>query len=133
MTIAATLTRNARALGQYQALELNSRLEAAGPHRLVAILYEELLQSLQVLTRAAEKGGGLTVHPQADRARSILITLEASLDFQRGGALSESLAAVYRAMRKELAKAAADADREKLQSLTEGVETIASAWASLRQ
>jgi flagellar secretion chaperone FliS len=120
------------AADQYLALELNSRLESADPHRLVAILYEELRRSLDVLQRTLVKGRSIAICKQMDRARSILITLEASLDFRAGGALSETLAQVYRSMRRELALAAKDEDLHRLETLREGVDSVAEAWAKIR-
>jgi flagellar secretion chaperone FliS len=126
-----TLPRRATAADQYLALELNSRLDAASPHKLVSILYEELQRALEVAVRTLAAGRGIAVHPQVNRAQSILMALEASLDFKAGGTLSHSLAAVYRSMRKELSQAARAGDSLKLSALQKGVESVANAWASV--
>jgi flagellar secretion chaperone FliS len=124
--------RRAAAVDQYLALELNSRLELADPHRLVAILYEELERSLDVLKRTLLQERSTTSHKQVDRARSILIALEASLDFRAGSALAETLAVVYRSMRKELALVAKFAEIQRLEALMHGVSSMSSAWAAIR-
>ncbi len=124
--------RRARAADLYLSLELNSRLETADPHKLVAILYDELERSLHVLERTLAQGRDIAFHPQKDRARSILISLEASLDFKAGGQLSETLATVYRSMRKELTHSATRSDAEALRRLGEGVNSVATAWSSIR-
>lgn len=132
MVAAHTLSRKARAFAQYQTLELNSRLEAADPHRLVAILYEELLGAIDVVARALGRGQVIASHSHFHRANSILIALEASLDFSSGGLLSETLAGVYQGMRRELANTGRTADADRLAELRLGIVSIKDAWASLR-
>jgi len=124
--------RNAKACSQYQALELNSRLEAASPHRLVSILYEELARAIDIIVIALGQGHRIATHTQVDRARTILISLEASLDFRSGGSLATSLATVYRSMRKELAMASQSNDPVRLEALRAGVDSISQAWANVR-
>ena len=132
MSTGLTLPRRVTAADQYLALELNSRLEAASPHKLVSILYEELMRALEVAVRTLATGRPIVAHPQVHRAQSILMALEASLDFKAGGTLSESLAAVYRSMRKELSQAARAGDPGKLSALQNGVESVANAWAAVQ-
>ncbi len=132
MSASLVLPRRVTAADQYLALELNSRLEAASPHRLVSILYEELTRAIEVAVRTLATGRAIAAHPQVHRAHSILMALEASLDFKAGGALSVSLAAVYRSMRKELSQAARAGDAGKLSALQKGVESVATAWAAVQ-
>ena len=104
-------------------------MEGASPHRLVAILYEELENALDTAIRATEGGLDIAAHTQMARARSILAALEAGLDFDRGGALATTLCGVYRAMQRQLAAAARDA--EKLREVRTGVADIARSWRAL--
>jgi flagellar secretion chaperone FliS len=120
-----------RAQSQYKSLELASRVEGASPHALVAILYEELLRSLDVLGAALRQGRDLSREPSAARARSILTALVASLDFDQGGGVAQMLAGVYRAMTRQLSEAIAQGDAAKLSELRDGVATIKESWARL--
>jgi flagellar secretion chaperone FliS len=120
-----------RAQSQYKSLELASRVEGASPHALVAILYEELLRSLDVLGAALRQGRDLAREPSAARARSILTALVASLDFDQGGGVAQTLAGVYRAMTRQLSEAIADQDNAKLNELRHGVATISESWRRL--
>jgi flagellar secretion chaperone FliS len=120
-----------RARNQYRALELTSRVEGASPHALVAILYEELLRSLDVLGAALRQGQDIGRDPHSERARSIITTLSASLDFDQGAAIANTLAGVYRAMAVQLSTATANGDAAKLSELRDGVATIAASWARL--
>ena len=118
-----------RARNRYQVLDLSSRMEGASPHRLVAILYEELQNALDGAIRARESGQDIAANTQMARAKSILAALEAGLDFDRGGALATTLCGVYRAMQRQLANAAQDV--EKLAEVRAGVANIAQSWRSL--
>jgi flagellar secretion chaperone FliS len=120
-----------RAQSQYKSLELASRVEGASPHALVAILYEELLRSLDVLGAALRQGRDLSREPSAARARSILTALVASLDFDQGGGVAQTLAGVYRSMTRQLSEAIAQGDAAKLSELRDGVATIKESWARL--
>jgi flagellar secretion chaperone FliS len=119
------------AQSQYKSLELASRVEGASPHALVAILYEELLRSLDVLGAALRQGRELAREPSAARARSILAALSASLDFDRGGSVAQTLGGVYRAMTRQLSEAIASGDGAKLNELRDGVATISESWQRL--
>jgi flagellar protein FliS len=118
-----------RARNRYQVLDLSSRMEGASPHRLVAILYEELQNALDGAIRARENGQDIVANSQMARARSILAALEAGLDFDRGGSLATTLCGVYRAMQRQLASATHDA--QKLKDVKEGVAEIAKSWSAL--
>jgi flagellar secretion chaperone FliS len=117
-----------QAHNQYQSLALTSRLEATGPHGLVAVLYEELLRSLDVMGGAIERGKDLSRETHSERARSILIALEGSLDFERGEGVAGVLAGVYRAMQTQLRKSVAENDAGMLGELRDGVAEIAESW-----
>ena len=118
-----------RARNRYQVLDLSSRMEGASPHRLVAILYEELQNALDGAIRARENGRDITANTQMARARSILAALEAGLDFDRGGSLAATLCGVYRAMQRQLAGATHGV--EKLIEVREGVAEMAQSWRAL--
>ncbi len=113
------------ALRHYQELALSSRLEAATPHALVSLLYEELIITLDVLKAA------ITNRPSAARASSILVSLEASLDFEQGGQLAQTLAGIYRTMQAELTFVIRHQDQARLAVLREGVTDLYQAWRQI--
>jgi flagellar secretion chaperone FliS len=120
-----------RAQSQYKSLELASRVEGASPHALVGILYDELLRSLDVLGAALRQGREIAREPSAARARSILTALSASLDFDQGGSVAQTLSGVYRAMTRQLSEAVTTGDADKLSELRDGVATISESWKRL--
>lgn len=122
-----------QAHSQYQSLALSSRLEGTGPHGLVAMLYEELLRSIDVISLAIARDKDLIGNNHVHRARSILIALEGSLDFERGAGIAETLAKVYRAMQVQLREALAERDTDKLAQLREGLVSISESWNRIVQ
>lgn len=104
-------------------------MEGASPHRLVAILYEELQNALDGTIRARENGQDVAANSQMARAKSILAALEAGLDFDQGGDLATTLCSIYRAMQRQLATAGQDID--KLAEVRAGVANIAQSWRAL--
>jgi flagellar secretion chaperone FliS len=115
----------------YRSLELKSRVESASPHGLVSLLYEELLRSLDLASASLGKGRTALGSSHAAKAQSIIIALEGSIDFEKGGDLAMTLARVYRACRKGLNDALASNDQLKLAEVREAVSNIAYAWQSL--
>jgi flagellar secretion chaperone FliS len=120
-----------RARNQYQSLELASRVEGASPHALVGILYDELLRALDVLGAGLRQSKDIAQEPSATRARSILMALSGSLDFDQGGGVAQTLAGVYRAMTLTLSEAITTGDAAKLNELRDGVATISESWRRL--
>jgi flagellar secretion chaperone FliS len=121
----------AKARNHYRSLDLVSRLESASPHGLVAILYEELSRALDVIAAALRQGRDVSREPNVERARSILVALIGSLDFDHGGSLAQTLAQVYRSMMGQLAIVVAEGDADKLGELRDGVASVEDAWARL--
>jgi flagellar protein FliS len=126
-------SRGGRACSQYQALEFSSRIESAGPHTLVSILYDALRHSLEIVSLTLDDVSNAAGRRHADRARSILIALEGNLDFESGGELAQTLASVYRAMRRALGTATVTRDHSGLNALRTGVDELARSWSSIRR
>ena len=99
---------------RYRSIALAARIENAGPHELVLLLYEELDATLGSLALADRTTGASD--RLLDRARSIVAALLAGLDPARGGALANDLGAIYRAMLKELRRAREATVYEALQA-----------------
>ena len=122
VVIATSATRRTP-LARYHDMDLAARIEGSSPHALVALLYAELLVTLDVLARAVDR----FVHHE--RAASILTALETGLD-PAGGGLARDLGAIYRAMRRRLT-AVRGGDLGALADLREGVAALAASWNQL--
>jgi flagellar protein FliS len=118
------------ASAQYRSLALQAEIDRADPHRLVAMLYDELQLCIQVLTVRAQTGQRLTDDPQAHRARSIILSLRSGLDFN-ASALATSLDALYAALMVELDERLAHPEPERISELGSAVDTLAQAWRAI--
>ncbi len=117
---------------KYRALSIASRIEAASPHELVTILYEELVGALDITATAVAQGKLEAYRASRERASSILLALEASLDFERGGSVARTLSEIYRAMQKELSLSVQTGDAGKLKAIRGSVAELLAAWAKIR-
>lgn len=118
------------ASAQYRSLALQAEIDRADPHRLVAMLYDELQLCIQVLTVRAQTGQRLTDDPQAHRARSIILSLRSGLDFN-ASALASSLDALYAALAVELDERLAHPEPERISELGSAVDTLSQAWRAI--
>lgn len=120
-----------KATAQYRTLALSAQTESADPHRLVMMLYDELLLCLDVLVRRAERQTSLIGDAQAHRARGIILALRAGLDFGSGGQLAHTLDSLYAALSSELEERLSAPDPLRLAELRGGVESLAAAWKAI--
>lgn len=121
-------TASYRAMGaHYRSIDISSRVEGASPHRLIAILFEELLSTIDAIAAGARAGARKDFQRQS-RAMSILHALEASLDHERGGAVAPALAKVYRQARRLLAAGMGDGDVARIAEARGMIAEIADAW-----
>lgn len=127
-------TGYAAARARYRDLDLSSKVEGASPHRLIGILYEELLKTLDTMAAGLAAGGDATkmgMPVRRARAMSILLGLEGSLDHDNGGGLSQGLAAVYRETRRLIGEAITNSDPAPLAQAREIVSEISDAWTQI--
>lgn len=116
---------------RYRNIELTSRVDNASPHRLIAILFEELLRTVEATKLALERGDIARQADRQARALSILQALDASLDREQGGDLAANLSAVYRECRRLIATGTRNKDAELIERARTTIADIASAWESI--
>ena len=119
------------ARARYQTVDLTSRIEAATPHRLVSILLDELMKSLDAMAACCRVSDFAQRGQRQSRALAILHGLQGSLDFEKGGDIAESLAAIYAQTRRQILVAGRDNDAETLVKAREMIAEIASAWEEI--
>ena len=66
------------------------------------------------------------------RATAILFALEAGLDFEKGGALSVTLAGLYLGARKRVVGASIGDDPAPFREVAASIDEIAQAWRAAR-
>jgi flagellar biosynthetic protein FliS len=122
------LVRSA-ALSRYQEIDLGGRVGSADPHSLVTLLYDELIASLDIISRSLAVGGPIDL-PRHSRALALLGALESGLDL-KAGSLALSLAQIYRQMQRRLATAR-DGNLAAVNEVAEGVRNLRDAWKAIK-
>ena len=120
---------NARA--RYQDIDVGSRIEGATPHQLVAVMFEELLKSLDAMAVAVQRQDLLRRGRCQSRALAILKGLENSLDFENGGDIAEGLASIYREATRLILAGGKSNDPAAVAAARQMVGEIASAWDAI--
>lgn len=128
---ATTLGRNPEAT--YRQIDIAGRTGEADPHQLVALLYDELGRALRAAAAAIDSGNRSVKSDKTTRAISILFALEAGLDFERGGNLSQTLAGLYRGARARVIDASLGDDPQPFIEVANNIAQIAQAWAEVRR
>lgn len=120
-----------RNMGSYKAVDTASRVEGASPHDLVVILFDELLLRLDAAIRHAQRSETVPMIQARARASAIVIALEESLDFNKGGELALALARIYREASRRI-NAAMSVDKvDLLISSRQMLAEIAEAWRTI--
>src|SRR5690348_5715998 len=88
------------AKARYQTVDVASQVEGATPHRLIGILFEELMKAIEIMLAAQRAGNRMKMIERQARTSNILLALKTSLDFKNGGELAVNLARVYREARR---------------------------------
>ncbi|BCA62995.1 flagellar export chaperone FliS [Sphingomonas sp. HMP9] len=126
MTYASTLTRDPFAT--YRQIDAVGRTATADGPALVQLLYKELVAALRAAAWACEKRKFAIKSERITRATAILFALEAGLDFEKGGQVSETLARLYGGARKTVINASLGHDPQPFRDSADMLDEIAQAW-----
>ncbi|KQN28856.1 MULTISPECIES: flagellar protein FliS [unclassified Sphingomonas] len=126
MTYASTLARDPFAT--YRQIDAVGRTATADGPALVQLLYKELVAALRAAAWACEKRKFAVKSERITRATAILFALEAGLDFEKGGQVSETLARLYGGARKTVINASLGHDPQPFRDSADMLDEIAQAW-----
>lgn len=116
----------------YRSIDLAGRTAAADGPALVQLLYEELTQALRVAAWAADHRQYATKSERVTRATAILFALEANLDFEAGGEVSQILARFYAGCRRQVIEASIGTLGAPFRAVASELDEIAQAWKIAR-
>jgi flagellar protein FliS len=122
--------RNAGAM--YRRVGVETALATASAHRMVAMLFDGLLESLS-LARGAIGQGDIAAKGQAI-GRAVRIVhegLKAALDLKEGGRLAADLSDLYAYIELRLTQANLHNDLKALEECRALLEPLREAWASI--
>ena len=116
---------------RYQAVDVESQVEGASPHRLIGILFEELMKATDIMMAAMRAGNRIKMIDKQARAANILLALETSLDFRNGGDVAVNLARVYRESRRLVQLGGRTNDPEPIEQARGYLSEIIDAWEQI--
>ena len=116
---------------RYRNIENAARVEGASPHKLIAILFEEVLRAIDATKLAMERGDIARQADRQARALSILQALDASLDVERGGEVAKNLSKIYREGRRLIATGTREKRSDLIAKARDMLAEIASAWETI--
>ncbi|KQN03578.1 flagellar export chaperone FliS [Sphingomonas sp. Leaf230] len=112
----------------YRQIDAVGQTATADGPALVQLLYKELVAALRAAAWACEKRKFAIKSERITRATAILFALEAGLDFEKGGQVSETLARLYGGARKTVINASLGHDPQPFRDSADMLDEIAQAW-----
>ncbi len=120
---------SSRQAAAYRKVEVAANIDGASPHKLIALLYQGILQSLTAARLALASGNISAKNEQLGRAvRYIEEGLIVSLDEGRGGELAQNLRGVYSYSLARLTLANLRNDETLIREVIDLIEPLARAW-----
>jgi flagellar protein FliS len=101
---------------------------AENPHQLVSAIFRQLLGNIASAKGAIAQNDIEQRNTLINKATSLIAVLEDSLDFEKGGELSNNLASLYEYCSILLFKANIENDENKLEEVIQILLPIKSAW-----
>jgi len=119
------------ALKAYEQVEQEFMVESASRHRLIEILFTELIACIDRALLGIEVNNQSARSAGVSKALTIVYSLRTSLDFERGGDVANSLADLYDWARIQLLGTNKDRPEERLKAVRTTISEIAEAWSSI--
>jgi flagellar secretion chaperone FliS len=120
---------NSRQLGAYRQVGVTTAVDGASPHRLVAMLFEGLLEALAQARGALQAGNIEAKCAAIGRAvRIIEEGLKSGLNLTEGGRLAADLNDLYAYVSLRLTQANRFNDEAALAECSRLIEPLSSAW-----
>lgn len=117
------------ARAQYRRTDTGEALTVESPHGIILVTLRELERSLRVLA-AAEPDRSYPA-PHINRAFTAIYILQSSLDFEKGGEISEHLFRVYEYCRLRVAEAFRREASPRLAECADHIGSLLAAWQQI--
>tara|TARA_R110000772_G_scaffold31902_14_gene78438 strand:+ start:305 stop:700 length:396 start_codon:yes stop_codon:yes gene_type:complete len=126
-----TFQSNIRRASSYQSVQKNSRVLSANPYDLVAILFSELRDNLDLMIESARRNDHGKLFEFRAKALSILNGLDESLDFQSAGDLAQTLHSIYTEAGRRIQAEVGASFIQRAESAREMLHEIEKAWMAI--
>lgn len=124
---------SSRAASAYQRINIETSVDGADPHQLVALLYEALLRAIAAARTALARGDIAAKGAEIGKAVRILEEgLKAGLNVEAGGEVALNLRGVYAYCVGRLTQANLKNDDARLVEVVALIEPIAQAWVQIQ-
>ncbi|MFK8019584.1 MAG: flagellar export chaperone FliS [Pseudomonadales bacterium] len=122
---------NRVALQQYQRVNLESDIEGANSHRLVQLLLSGALSRIATAKGQYVRGETAAFGESLGKSIGIISGLQAALDMEKGGEISQNLDSLYDYMIRTLLKVHTQKSTEPLSEVAALLTEIKSAWDAI--
>jgi flagellar protein FliS len=117
------------ARAQYRRTDNGEALSVESPHGIILVTLRELERSLRVLSVAEPDRTYPSQH--VNRAFTAIYILQSSLDFEKGGEISDNLFRVYEFCRLRVAEAFRREPSPKMAECADHIANLLSAWQQI--
>lgn len=109
----------------------SNKYEGMSPERIVLALFDGALLAMDRAREALGREDQKVLGEQLGKAMAIIGELQASLDKERGGEISERLDALYSYVIRGLLDANVQQDDEKIVEQRRHIQTVRDGWAEM--
>ena len=128
------MSNKSKITNAYQTVERHALGEADDPHFVVLMMFDALLKSMALFHENIAAHEGNTLNLRSDsfaRALTIIYALQSSLDFEKGGSISDNLFQLYEFSRQQLLSDLRDGDGEGTKAAIGILTDIRDAWSQI--
>lgn len=125
------MTRSHDQAKTYRDIELQAKINDASPHKLIEILFDELLFKLQYALQFAEEGEHEKQDDNIQKAIDIVMELHGSISTQVESDLPYNLSRLYEYIQRQLLRARIRNTVPILDEMISLVEPVASGWREI--
>ena len=117
----------------YKNTERNALVESEDPHKLVLILFDALIKSIEIYVENIDvKKADLELRSKHfSRALTIIYSLQSSLDFEKGGEIADNLFQTYEFARQMVIGSIKTMDEVGPKRAISLLSEIREAWAQM--
>ncbi len=126
-----TFQSNIRRTSSYQSIAQDSRVLSANPYDLIAVLFSELRDNLDLMIESAKRNDSGKTFEFRAKALTILNGLDESLNFEDAGDLAQTLHTIYTEAAKRIQANVGPSLIERVESAREMLHEIEKAWMAI--
>lgn len=125
------MQHHTRAIRSYGSIHASSSLAGAQGVQLTQMMFDGLVDAMVTLRGHIQHGALSAKAAQVDKVQRIVLGLQGTLDFERGGEVARNLDDLYRYVIRRLVHVHAYNDVDTLDEITGMVREIRDAWRTL--